>query len=250
MSDTNDTHGQQGEGWYGFDLDGTLAKYDGWKGIDNIGEPVKPMVDLIKRMHEEGKVVKILTARIAPRLCGETHATGCRCGHCEEEASKPPVMQEQYLAELGKDGMTVKRRASDYIRDWCAANLGFLPAIVYQKDHLMLELYDDRVKQVVPNEGWLIEDIARSKRQHTETTIVKNVCIDIRWFSRINCFLLGLLFGCVVMGLVTIMLGHDLSEAEKDLHDAVERYHSAATRAGVLELLPEKIRPSDSKEGK
>lgn len=152
----NDTHGVEGEGWYGFDLDGTLAVYDGWKGIDNIGEPVRPMVDLIKRMHEEGKVVKILTARVSPRLCGETHATGCRCGHCEEEASKPPVMQEQYLAELGKDGMTVKHRASDYIRDWCADNLGFLPEIVYQKDHLMLNLFDDRVTQVEPNTGRIL----------------------------------------------------------------------------------------------
>ena len=63
----NDTHGEQGKGWYGFDLDGTLAKYDGWKGIDHIGEPVKPMVELIRRMHDEGKVVKIVTARVAPR---------------------------------------------------------------------------------------------------------------------------------------------------------------------------------------
>ena len=63
----NDTHGAEGKGWYGFDLDGTLAKYDGWKGIDHIGEPVKPMVELIKRMHDEGKVVKVMTARVALR---------------------------------------------------------------------------------------------------------------------------------------------------------------------------------------
>lgn len=25
----NDTHGVEGKGWYGFDLDGTLAKYVG-----------------------------------------------------------------------------------------------------------------------------------------------------------------------------------------------------------------------------
>jgi hypothetical protein len=29
-------------GWIGVDLDGTLAHYDGWKGIDHIGEPIKP----------------------------------------------------------------------------------------------------------------------------------------------------------------------------------------------------------------
>lgn len=27
-----DTHGAQGKGWYGFDLDGTLAVYDHWRG--------------------------------------------------------------------------------------------------------------------------------------------------------------------------------------------------------------------------
>lgn len=149
----NDTHGASGQGWYGFDLDGTLAVYDHWRGIDHIGQPIKPMVDLVKRMHEEGKIVKILTARVAPRPCGETHATGCKCGRCEEEASKPPVLQEQYLVELGENGMTVKRRASDYIRDWCAGNLGFVPEVVYQKDHLMLNLFDDRVVQVEPNTG-------------------------------------------------------------------------------------------------
>lgn len=160
-----DTHGCVGEDWIGFDLDGTLAKYYGWKGIDNIGAPIKPMIDLMKRMRDEGKVVKIMTARIAPRLCGETHATGCKCGHCEEDAANPPVMQEQYLVELGNDGMTVKRRASDYIRDWCADNLGFIPEIVYQKDHLMLYLYDDRVKQVEPNTGLIIEDELRRCRE-------------------------------------------------------------------------------------
>ena len=27
-------------GWIGVDLDGTLARYDGWRGIDHIGEPM------------------------------------------------------------------------------------------------------------------------------------------------------------------------------------------------------------------
>ena len=149
----NDTHGAAGEGWYGFDLDGTLAVYDRWHGIDHIGYPIPPMVNLIRSMHAHGRRVKILTARVAPHLCGETHATGCKCGRCEEEASRPPVMQEQYLVELGEDGMTVKRRASDYIRAWCAVNLGFIPEITHQKDYLMLALFDDRVVQVEPNTG-------------------------------------------------------------------------------------------------
>lgn len=155
----SDTHGASGEEWIGFDLDGTLAKYDGWKGLDHIGEPIEAIVRLAKKFHAEGKRVKILTARVAPRLCGETHATGCKCGHCGKEASRPPVMQEQYLVELDGRGLSVKRTASSYIREWCGKHLGFVPEIVHQKDHLMLELYDDRVKQVIPNKGILVEDL-------------------------------------------------------------------------------------------
>jgi len=234
-----DTHGVSGEGWYGFDLDGTLAKYDGWKGLDNIGEPIKPMVDLIKRMHDEGKVVKILTARVAPRLCGETHATGCKCGHCEEEASKPPVMQEQYLVKLGKDGLTIKLRASDYIRDWCVKHLGFTPEIVYQKDHLMLELYDDRVKQVVPNAGWLVEDIAASKRQRVETTLYKREILDAKWYDRVTAFLLGFLIGAITLGVLVCVLNRDsVPEAERKLQEAVEGYFHANEKAALLHAVP------------
>ena len=49
--------------WIGVDLDGTLAKDDGWKGIEHIGEPVQPMVDKVKRWRKAGKNVKIFTAR-------------------------------------------------------------------------------------------------------------------------------------------------------------------------------------------
>ena len=51
----NDTHGENGEKWTGFDLDGTLAEYDGWKGIEHVGKPIKPMCDLIKKLHSDGK---------------------------------------------------------------------------------------------------------------------------------------------------------------------------------------------------
>jgi hypothetical protein len=53
------------KGWYGFDLDGTLAHYDGWKGQEHIGKPIAPMVDLVKRFLDEGKNVKIFTDRFA-----------------------------------------------------------------------------------------------------------------------------------------------------------------------------------------
>ena len=147
-----DTHGASGEGWYGFDLDGTLAKYDGWKGIDHIGDPVKPMVDLIKRFHEEGKRVKIMTARVA-HGDSETRPNPHKNGPPDYVRSQASELKFLYTYREWGPKM--------FIRDWCLKNLGFIPEIVHQKDYLMLELYDDRVKQVVPNEGVLVEDLAR-----------------------------------------------------------------------------------------
>lgn len=54
-------------GWIGVDLDGTLAHYDGWKGIEHIGAPIPKMVERIKRWRAEGKRVKIFTARACDR---------------------------------------------------------------------------------------------------------------------------------------------------------------------------------------
>ena len=112
-----DTHGANGEPWTGFDLDGTLAVYDKWRGVANIGKPVKPMCDLIRKMHDEGKSVKILTARVAPQENGLHH-----------------------LARV-------------FIARWCRDNLSFVPPITHEKDALMETLYDDRVKAVEQNTG-------------------------------------------------------------------------------------------------
>jgi hypothetical protein len=50
-------------GWIGVDLDGTLAHYDGWKGEDQIGPPIVPMVNRVKKWLDEGQDVRIFTAR-------------------------------------------------------------------------------------------------------------------------------------------------------------------------------------------
>lgn len=180
----NDTHGETGKGWYGFDLDGTLAKYDGWKGIDHIGEPVKPMVDLIKKMHEDGKVVKILTARIAPHKL-EDGAVG-----------------ESYITIPDGEGGAKRNYAHQFINDWCHFNLGFIPEIVYQKDHLMLELYDDRVKQVIPNEGVLVEDLYRECSEMLREAHSDNGWLLARLGSKFNGFLAGLWIGALLTALI------------------------------------------------
>ena len=49
--------------WIGVDLDGTLARYDGWRGLDHVGRPVPVMLARVRHWLEEGYTVKILTAR-------------------------------------------------------------------------------------------------------------------------------------------------------------------------------------------
>ena len=183
----NDTHGVEGKGWYGFDLDGTLAVYDKWEGIDHIGEPVKHMVDLIKRMHEEGKVVKILTARIAP--------------HKLEDGT----VGESYITVPDGEGGVTRTYAHQFINDWCHFNLGFIPEIVYQKDHLMLELYDDRVKQVVPNRGLLVEDLYRECVKMLKEVHVDNALLLAKLASKLNGFCSGLLLGGLLP--VAVLIG-------------------------------------------
>lgn len=111
--------------WIGVDLDGTLAHYDGWKGVDHIGEPIQPMVDLVKQWLNEGKCVKIFTARMH--------------GHGSPD-----------LVSGGKiDALTP-------IQDWCKKQFGEILPVTNVKDFGMLCLYDDRCVQVESNTGRLI----------------------------------------------------------------------------------------------
>ena len=201
----NDTHGVEGKGWYGFDLDGTLAKYDGWKGIDHIGEPVELMVARIKTMHDEGKVVKILTARVAPRANAE---------YKDREQCAPP----DYVAKADFSGLSANAKAwvknmylyldtwgaREFVIDWCLRNLGFLPEITHEKDHLMLELYDDRVKQVVPNEGLLVEDLYRECGRMLQQIHADNGWLLYKLSNKFTGFLAGLWIGALLTMLIFV----------------------------------------------
>lgn len=46
-----------------FDLDGTLARYDGWRGLEHIGEPLEGAVDAVNKLIERGYDVAIYTTR-------------------------------------------------------------------------------------------------------------------------------------------------------------------------------------------
>lgn len=49
-----------------FDFDGTLCKYDGWKGHNNIGKPIPGMIKLVKTLLDEGHTLKLCTTRLNP----------------------------------------------------------------------------------------------------------------------------------------------------------------------------------------
>lgn len=107
-------------GWIGVDLDGTLAHYDGWKGIEHIGEPVALMVERVKGWLAEGRDVRIFTARVA-------------------------VNSERGAAEA--------EAARGYISSWSFRVFGVILPVTNIKDFGMTELWDDRCVRVVPNEG-------------------------------------------------------------------------------------------------
>lgn len=50
-------------GWIGVDLDGTLAEYDQWRGIEHIGLPIPAMAFRVKNWLANDHDVKIFTAR-------------------------------------------------------------------------------------------------------------------------------------------------------------------------------------------
>lgn len=104
-------------GWIGVDLDGTLAHYEGWKGETHIGQPIPAMVERVRQWLAEGREVRIFTARISdPRPA-------------------------------------VNRAIADAIGAWCRQHIGVVLLVTNVKDYAMVELWDDRAVQVVPNTG-------------------------------------------------------------------------------------------------
>lgn len=103
-------------GWIGVDLDGTLAEYHGWRGIEHIGAPVQAMLERVRSWVAAGQEIKIFTARVS----GQPY-----------EAS---------LARL-------------HIQDWLQTHGLPRLEVTNVKDFRMTELWDDRAVRVVFNTG-------------------------------------------------------------------------------------------------
>jgi hypothetical protein len=69
-------------GWIGVDLDGTLAEYGGWVGPDHIGEPVPAMAFRVRKWIEDGKDVRIFTARAVDPIAAAAVQRWCQQHFC------------------------------------------------------------------------------------------------------------------------------------------------------------------------
>jgi len=107
-------------GWIGVDLDGTLARHGGG-AAGAIGEPIPAMMARVDGWLQEGREVRIVTARVA----------SCNASDLVEEA----------------------RQAIDA---WCLTHLCRTLPVTSEKDYGMVALYDDRAIQVETNTGRLI----------------------------------------------------------------------------------------------
>lgn len=108
-------------GWIAVDLDGTLAVYDGWKGAEHIGEPIPAMLHRVRAWLMEGRDVRIFTARV--------FTDGSPARNADSQASHV------------------------LIRKWCVEHLGMALPVTCEKDYGMIEIWDDRCVQVIPNTG-------------------------------------------------------------------------------------------------
>lgn len=104
--------------WYGFDLDGTIAKYSVWKGPNHIGAPLSPAIDYLKKMLEDGKTCKIFTDRVSSI-------------HSPEE----------------------RKIAEQAIKEWCLQYVGQELEVTAEKDTSLIEYYDDKAIRVDFNTG-------------------------------------------------------------------------------------------------
>lgn len=113
--------------YIGVDLDGTLAKqywpHDGEFHPLRIGDPIIPMVERVKKMLEEGRTVKIFTARVGP------------------------VGNSPYNKGLKKADV---QRA---IFEWTEKYIGVGLEATSVKDYCMVELWDDRSVRIIHNTG-------------------------------------------------------------------------------------------------
>lgn len=112
------------QGWIGVDFDGTLAHYEGWRGVGHTGEPIPQMLARVKRWLAEGQEVRIFTARVS------------------HDNTQRRMMEAHFARQA--------------ITEWCELYIGQPLAVTCTKDYRMVELWDDRAVQVIKNTGEIV----------------------------------------------------------------------------------------------
>lgn len=100
------------------DLDGTLAVYDGWKGISHIGVPIQNTLDKVKKAIAKGYEVTIFTARLAPG-----------------------------------DHPTDYEMAKWFVEEWCVKHVGKVLPVTATKFGWFDEFWDDKGLRLEKNTG-------------------------------------------------------------------------------------------------
>lgn len=113
---------EERKGWIGVDLDGTLAHYDDFHGLDHIGQPIPAVLARVKEWIADGIDVRIFTARANPI----------------------GLKQSEYVAGIAA------------IERWCIEHIGRELPITCTKDYAMHELWDDRCVCVERNTGRIL----------------------------------------------------------------------------------------------
>lgn len=116
-------------GWIGVDLDGTLAHYSGWVSEEHIGHPIPIMADRVRRWLADGKDVRIFTARV--------------------DGGEVAISMGNEAGEKFRD----VGRITEIIQDWTERHFGVRLPVTNKKDYGMVELWDDRAVQIIPNTG-------------------------------------------------------------------------------------------------
>lgn len=111
---------KRSNGWIGVDLDGTLAYYTKWQGIEVIGDPVPLMLERVKKWLAEGREVRIFTARaMQPEAVPYIHRW---CLKYVGQALKVTNVKDYAMIELWDDRAqgvvfnegTIKRSDTEY----------------------------------------------------------------------------------------------------------------------------------------
>lgn len=113
-------------GWIAVDLDGTWAEYHGWTAVTEFGKPIDAMTQRVRAWLDLGLEVRVFTARFVP-------------------GGYDGVSEEEFQRAIG---------------DWTEPLVGVRLKATCIKDFRMLEQWDDRAVQVVPNTGLTLLEYA------------------------------------------------------------------------------------------